>query len=105
MPERVCLVTGGSAGIGEALCRSLLAEAVRVVNFDIQPPRLVHERHDEMGRMVAEERCRQTQLSPVPLRPAAPRDRRSERSVNGDWLRRPGAGLPPQAGDGPVRTL
>ena len=44
MPERVCLVTGGSAGIGEALCRSLLAEGVRVINFDIQPPRVGHER-------------------------------------------------------------
>ena len=33
MPERVCLVTGGSAGIGEALCRSLLAEEARVINF------------------------------------------------------------------------
>jgi len=44
MPERVCLVTGGSAGIGEALCRGLLAQGVRVINFDIQPPRLEHER-------------------------------------------------------------
>jgi 3-oxoacyl-[acyl-carrier protein] reductase len=44
MPERVCLVTGGSAGIGEALCRSLLAEEARVINFDIQPPRVEHER-------------------------------------------------------------
>ena len=38
MPERVCLVTGGSAGIGEAVCRRLLAEEARVINFDIQPP-------------------------------------------------------------------
>jgi len=44
MPERVCLVTGGSAGIGEALCRGLLAKGVRVINFDMQPPRLEHER-------------------------------------------------------------
>ena len=44
MSERVCLVTGGSAGIGEAVCRRLLDEGVRVVNFDIQPPRLEHER-------------------------------------------------------------
>jgi NAD(P)-dependent dehydrogenase (short-subunit alcohol dehydrogenase family) len=44
MPERVCLVTGGSAGIGEAVCRRLLAEEARVINFDIQPPRLEHER-------------------------------------------------------------
>jgi 3-oxoacyl-[acyl-carrier protein] reductase len=44
MPERVCLVTGGSAGIGEAVCRRLLAEEARVINFDIHPPRLKHER-------------------------------------------------------------
>lgn len=44
MSGRVCVVTGGSAGIGEAVCRRLLDEGVRVVNFDIQPPRLEHER-------------------------------------------------------------
>jgi NAD(P)-dependent dehydrogenase (short-subunit alcohol dehydrogenase family) len=44
MADRVCLITGGSAGIGEALCRSLLAEGAQVINLDAQPPRIEHER-------------------------------------------------------------
>ena len=35
---RHALVTGGSAGIGLAICRALTASGWQVVNFDIQPP-------------------------------------------------------------------
>ena len=31
----VCLVTGGSAGIGFAICEKFLAEGYRVINLDI----------------------------------------------------------------------
>ena len=44
MTELVCLVTGGSAGIGEAICRSLLAAGARVIDLDINPPSIAHER-------------------------------------------------------------
>src|SRR5437868_14046338 len=33
------LVTGGSNGIGEGICRAFLARGYRVINVDIQPPR------------------------------------------------------------------
>jgi 3-oxoacyl-[acyl-carrier protein] reductase len=44
MTERVCLITGGSAGIGEAICRGLLAEGARVIDLDLKPPSIEHER-------------------------------------------------------------
>ena len=36
--ERHVLVTGGSSGIGLAICRTLTTSGWRVLNFDIQPP-------------------------------------------------------------------
>lgn len=36
-PQKVCIVTGGSVGIGEAVVKQLLADQYRVFNLDIQP--------------------------------------------------------------------
>lgn len=37
---RVCVVTGGSVGIGLAVCKKFVAEGYQVVNLDIQAPQL-----------------------------------------------------------------
>ncbi|KQQ86351.1 SDR family NAD(P)-dependent oxidoreductase [Massilia sp. Leaf139] len=42
-PE-VALVTGGSAGIGRAICEALLAQGRRVVNLDLNAPGWQHDR-------------------------------------------------------------
>lgn len=45
MPQNeVTLVTGGSAGIGRAVCEALLAQGRHVVNLDYQLPRWHHAR-------------------------------------------------------------
>ena len=35
--QAVCIVTGGSFGIGQAVCEKFLAEGYQVINLDIQP--------------------------------------------------------------------
>jgi len=42
--QEATLVTGGSAGIGRAICEGLLAQGRTVVNLDYQPPTWSHER-------------------------------------------------------------
>jgi NAD(P)-dependent dehydrogenase (short-subunit alcohol dehydrogenase family) len=42
--QEATLVTGGSAGIGRAICEGLLAQGRTVVNLDYQPPAWSHER-------------------------------------------------------------
>ncbi len=42
--KEATLVTGGSAGIGRAICESLLAQGRTVVNLDYQRPAWAHER-------------------------------------------------------------
>jgi 3-oxoacyl-[acyl-carrier protein] reductase len=42
--KHTVLVTGGSAGIGEAICRCLLDDGGMVINLDINPPGWEHER-------------------------------------------------------------
>ncbi|KPB02563.1 SDR family NAD(P)-dependent oxidoreductase [Ahrensia marina] len=37
------LVTGGSAGLGQALCDALLADGFQVVNLDCDPPKVISE--------------------------------------------------------------
>ena len=39
--QPVCIVTGGSFGIGQAVCEKFLAEGYQVVNLDIQPNSLL----------------------------------------------------------------
>lgn len=41
-PARHALVTGGSAGIGHAICAQLLGRSYEVVNLDLQPPERPH---------------------------------------------------------------
>jgi len=41
--QEVALVTGGSAGIGRAICEALLAQGRRVVNLDANPPGWSHQ--------------------------------------------------------------
>jgi NAD(P)-dependent dehydrogenase (short-subunit alcohol dehydrogenase family) len=47
LQESVCIVTGGSSGLGRGTLRALLAKGARVANFDVKPPRepLEHENH------------------------------------------------------------
>ena len=40
--RQVALVSGGSAGIGRAVCEQLLAQGCEVVSLDIQPPSWQH---------------------------------------------------------------
>ena len=42
--QEATLVTGGSAGIGRAICEGLLVQGRTVVNLDYQPPAWSHER-------------------------------------------------------------
>jgi NAD(P)-dependent dehydrogenase (short-subunit alcohol dehydrogenase family) len=42
--DRATVVTGGSSGIGAAICQALLDRGETVVNLDRQPPTMVHER-------------------------------------------------------------
>lgn len=43
MTQRMALVTGGSAGIGEAICRQLLADGWAVVSMARRAPAFTHE--------------------------------------------------------------
>lgn len=40
--NEVCVVTGGSAGIGKAVAQALLEQGCEVVNIDLQPPAWTH---------------------------------------------------------------
>ena len=42
--QEVALVTGGSSGIGRAICEGLLAQGRTVLNLDLMPPGWRHER-------------------------------------------------------------
>jgi NAD(P)-dependent dehydrogenase (short-subunit alcohol dehydrogenase family) len=48
MEHKVALVTGGSAGIGHAICDSLLAAGYEVVSLDRTPPERSHPRFHPM---------------------------------------------------------
>ncbi|MBS1179130.1 MAG: short-chain dehydrogenase, partial [Proteobacteria bacterium] len=41
--KRLAVVTGGSAGIGEEICRQLLADGWAVVSMARRPPPFTHE--------------------------------------------------------------
>lgn len=44
MTDRVCIVTGGSSGIGEGVCRRLLDEGFVVLALQRSPPKITHPR-------------------------------------------------------------
>ncbi len=55
LKKRVCLVTGGSKGIGEGIVKELINEGAFVVNFDKSPPAYEEKRVDYFCGDVCEE--------------------------------------------------
>ncbi len=49
MNEHVAVVTGGSTGIGQSICESLLAAGYRVINLARRPAAFAHERLENMA--------------------------------------------------------
>lgn len=49
MSEPIAVVTGGSTGIGQSICESLLAEGYRVINLARRPAAFTHERLENIA--------------------------------------------------------